>query len=72
MLEWLPVMDNNIDLKDEVFIEVTAQMLPLSCPLPTEELWNKHPRVFLTIKESGQAQCPYCGNKFIYKCQKES
>lgn len=59
-------MDKSIDWREEVVIEVTEQMLPLSCPLPTEELWNKHPRVFFPIKDAGHALCPYCGNKFVY------
>jgi uncharacterized Zn-finger protein len=64
-------MDKSIDEHDDVVIEVTDLMLPLSCPLPTEELWNKHPRVFFPIKDQGHAQCPYCGNKFVYKKHQE-
>jgi uncharacterized Zn-finger protein len=35
--------------------------LPLSCPMPGMHLWNSHPRVFLSIEETGSAKCPYCG-----------
>ncbi|MCF7990605.1 MAG: zinc-finger domain-containing protein [Thiohalocapsa sp.] len=42
---------------------VTAQQLPLSCPLPEDEVWNMHPRVYLPIEDdpNGEAVCPYCG-----------
>ena len=38
--------------------------LPLSCPLPADELWNMHPRVYLPIEKTGEAVCPYCGAKY--------
>jgi len=62
-------MNEALDPLNEIFIEVTEHMLPLSCPLPSEELWNKHPRVFLPVEQEGHVQCPYCGNKFMYKHQ---
>ncbi len=43
---------------------VTAQDLPLSCPMPDMTLWNGHPRVYLPIEETGFAKCPYCGAEF--------
>jgi uncharacterized Zn-finger protein len=30
-------------------------------------LWNAHPRVFIDVTRSGQAMCPYCGTRFVYK-----
>ncbi len=45
--------------------EVTREMLPLHCPLPSTSLWNSHPRVYLPIEDTGQAKCPYCGTDFI-------
>lgn len=39
--------------------------LPLSCPAPDMALWNAHPRVYLPIEKTGQAQCPYCGAEYI-------
>ena len=39
--------------------QVTASDLPLSCPMPGMELWNAHPRVYLPIKKTGEAVCPY-------------
>jgi len=44
--------------------EVTEEDLPLSCPMPGMYLWNSHPRVYLPIKETGEAICPYCGARY--------
>ncbi len=38
--------------------------LPLCCPMPNMTLWNSHPRVYLPIEETGQADCPYCSAHF--------
>lgn len=45
--------------------EVHRSELPLSCPLPSMGLWNSHPRVYLPIEATGQAQCPYCSAQFV-------
>ncbi|HKT32953.1 MAG TPA: zinc-finger domain-containing protein [Gammaproteobacteria bacterium] len=41
--------------------DITSKDLPLHCPMDGMSLWNSHPRVFLAIEDSGQAECPYCG-----------
>ncbi|MEO0996271.1 MAG: zinc-finger domain-containing protein [Pseudomonadota bacterium] len=41
--------------------DVTADDLPLSCPMPDMYLWNAHPKVYLPIEETGSAKCSYCG-----------
>ena len=41
--------------------------LPLHCPLPSMSLWDSHPRVYLPIETTGQAQCPYCGAEYVLK-----
>jgi uncharacterized Zn-finger protein len=46
-------------------IEVTAEDLPLHCPMPSMVLWNAHPRVYLPIQKTGEALCPYCGTKYL-------
>jgi len=51
----------------ERLIEVTAADLPLHCPMPSMLLWNAHPRVFLPVEKTGEALCPYCGTRYIYK-----
>jgi len=40
---------------------VSEDDLPLSCPMPGMYLWNSHPKVFLPVEETGEANCPYCG-----------
>lgn len=47
--------------------EVTRDDLPLHCPLDSMSLWNSHPRVYLPIEATGEAQCPYCGAHFVLK-----
>lgn len=44
--------------------QVTASDLPLSCPMDDMTVWNSHPKVYLPIEETGQADCPYCGAHF--------
>ena len=44
---------------------VTRDQLPLSCPMPGDEVWNMHPRVYLPIEKTGEAVCPYCGAKYV-------
>jgi uncharacterized Zn-finger protein len=48
-------------------IEVSRNDLPLHCPMPGMQLWNAHPRVFLSIEKTGEALCPYCGTRYILK-----
>ncbi len=48
-------------------IEVSVDDLPLHCPTPAMQLWNAHPRVFLPIDKTGEAQCPYCGTLYRLK-----
>ena len=43
---------------------VTANDLPLSCPMPGMYLWNSHPRVFLPIEKTGWAKCPYSSAEY--------
>ena len=50
---------------DQKCVEVTAKDLPLHCPLPSQKLWNTHPRVYLPIEKVKEARCPYCGT--LYK-----
>ena len=47
--------------------EVTRAQLPLHCPMDGMSLWNSHPRVFLPIEDTGEAQCPYCGAYYFLK-----
>lgn len=47
--------------------DVTAQDLPLSCPMPQMYLWNSHPRVYLPIEATGWAKCPYCSAEYTLR-----
>jgi len=48
-------------------VMIGAEDLPLHCPTSHTALWNMHPRVFLDIKDTGSAQCPYCGAAYQLK-----
>ena len=50
---------------NQKFVEVTAADLPLHCPLPSQKLWNTHPRVYLPVEKLREARCPYCST--LYK-----
>ena len=45
-------------------IKVKKSDLPLCCPRPGSELAAMHPKVFLPIKQTGSAACPYCGARY--------
>lgn len=45
--------------------EISSADLPLICPMAGSSLWNSHPRVFLSIKETGRSKCPYCGTEYV-------
>ena len=49
---------------DQACVEIAAADLPLHCPLPTQKLWNTHPRVYLPVEATGEAKCPYCGTVY--------
>ena len=48
-------------------VEISAVDMPLHCPLPSQLLWNSHPRVFLPIDAIGEALCPYCGTRYVLR-----
>lgn len=48
----------------EEYYQINSADLPLSCPLPNMQMWNSHPRVFLSLDADGKAHCPYCGAHF--------
>jgi len=55
---------------NQKFVEVGIADLPLHCPLPSQQLWNTHPRVFLPIESTGEYRCPYCST--LYKLTGEA
>ena len=50
--------------KVKTHFHVTRADLPLHCPMPKDSKWDAHPRVFLDIKKTGEAKCPYCGAEY--------
>ena len=46
-------------------VKVSRADLPLSCPMPEDEVWNMHPRVYIPVQKSGEASCPYCGTRYV-------
>jgi uncharacterized Zn-finger protein len=61
-----PAMDPDTPNANEQ-VEVTADDLPLHCPMPGKRLWDSHPKVYLPIEDSGEESCPYCGTRFILR-----
>jgi uncharacterized Zn-finger protein len=59
-----PAARNTSTLK---YVEISPADLPLHCPLPTQALWDSHPRVFLPIGDDGVALCPYCGTRYVVR-----
>lgn len=49
------------------YIEVTADDLPLTCPMPNMSLWNLHPKVSISFKNGNETRCPYCGELYRFK-----
>ena len=47
--------------------DITEADLPLHCPMNGMSLWNSHPKVYLSLDESGKAKCPYCGADYTLK-----
>ena len=48
-------------------VDVTEKDVPLHCPKPGTPLWALHPRVLLDVAKEGEALCPYCGTRYVYK-----
>lgn len=66
-------MNDKIDAlresNSEKVVDVAGTELPVHCPMPGTTLWNSHPRVYLPLKEKGEARCPYCGTLYRLKDQ---
>lgn len=56
--------------KSPLIIQVDPQDLDaqgvLCCPSPLAhmQVYNTHPRVYLNVAHTGQAQCPYCSTVY--------
>ena len=47
--------------------DVTTEDLPLSCPMPSMQLWSSHPKIYLPIEATGWAKCPYCSAEYTLR-----
>ena len=47
----------------EKIIHIRKEDLPLSCPMPSNDNWDGHPKVFLE-GESKETRCPYCSTVY--------
>ena len=50
--------------KTQDIVYVSSDELPISCPLPNDEVWNKHPRVYIPLHQVDEYKCPYCSRLF--------
>jgi uncharacterized Zn-finger protein len=48
-------------------IEVTAREFPVRCPPIGTVTWKQHPRVYLDVLQAGEAVCPYCSTRYVFK-----
>lgn len=46
--------------------EITAEKLPVHCPMPGMMQWNSHPRVYIDMTQ-GHGRCPYCSAEYVLK-----
>ena len=37
------------------------------CPPNDQQVWDKHPRVYMLVKDKQEVVCPYCSAEYIYK-----
>jgi len=46
-------------------ITITSKDLPLSCPMPNQNIKNAHPKVYLPIEKTKREVCKYCSTEYI-------
>jgi uncharacterized Zn-finger protein len=56
-------------MADPYTVEVTEFDSFLCCPPTDDMVWNQHPRVFLEVRQTGEATCPYCRTHYVFKAQ---
>ena len=44
-------------------IQIKKTDLPLSCPMPDNDDWDEHPKVYLEV-DSKEVRCPYCSTVY--------
>lgn len=60
--------DSNLPCHQKEYLVNFTDSL-IVCPPLNERIWDAHPRIYLTLKEEGYVDCPYCGTKFVLKNQ---
>ncbi len=45
-------------------VAINKKDLPLSCPMPSMESWDLHPKIYLEPDTEGQVTCPYCSTQY--------
>jgi uncharacterized Zn-finger protein len=48
-------------------VVITKDDLPLSCPMPNQNVKNAHPKVYLPIEDTKHEICKYCSTEYILK-----
>lgn len=48
-------------------VEIKTIKKSISCPMPEQNTWNSHPKVYLAFNQDGQCKCPYCGTSYQLK-----
>ncbi|TNF99493.1 MAG: zinc-finger domain-containing protein [Gammaproteobacteria bacterium] len=62
----ITVRNNSIPSNSKKQYVITQADLPVSCPMPEMELWNSHPRVYISLDPiTGRGKCPYCGAEYV-------
>ena len=47
-------------------VYVKKHQLPICCPQPGEEIFNAHPKIYLSLDEKNrEATCPYCSTVYV-------
>lgn len=46
-------------------VVITDADLPLSCPMPGQDIQATHPKVYLPISETRREVCKYCSTEYI-------
>ena len=54
-------------MADKHSTEIGNDSLSLQCPQLNAPLSKQHPRVFLDIRQTGSAVCPYCGTHYVFR-----
>ncbi|AWD32624.1 hypothetical protein CKSOR_00518 [Candidatus Kinetoplastibacterium sorsogonicusi] len=46
-------------------IEIKSKDVSICCPMPNENIWNLHPKIFLKITApDNKVKCPYCNTEY--------